>query len=100
GADERQLANQDFLDVMRESCNWVLEPLRVSGPFDFGDENHFKRGADILARIVLKRYTQGHPVFVYWNRSILGLRSLMYQLSAQIDVRALNEEERLPCPRL
>jgi hypothetical protein len=41
-----------------------------------------------------------HPLFIYWNRSIIGVRALMYQLRAQVDVRAVfNRERGWPDPK-
>jgi aarF domain-containing kinase len=87
GMPEKQIANKDCLEVMRKSCEWALEPLRVDGPFEF-TADHLKRGLEIFSELTLKRYTQGHPVFVYWNRTIIGIRSLMYQLRAKVEIRA------------
>jgi hypothetical protein len=93
GADAKLLANKDYMDLMRQSCNWIREPLAVDGPFDFGDPNHLKRGLEILSQIALKRYTRGHPMFIYWNRSIIGIRVLMYQLAAQVDIASVFANE-------
>ncbi len=87
GLSEKQIADPECLKLMRQSCDWCFEPLFTKGPFDFSNEQHFKRGVEILSQITLKRYTRGHPLFIYWNRSLLGIRALMYQLRAQVDVR-------------
>jgi hypothetical protein len=94
GADEKLLDNPEYMSLMRDSCNWDEEPLMVSGPFDFADPNHLKRGVEILSQIALKRYTRSHPMFIYWNRSIIGLRALMYQLGAQIDLGPIFEKNK------
>jgi predicted unusual protein kinase regulating ubiquinone biosynthesis (AarF/ABC1/UbiB family) len=86
GADEKHLSNPEYIALMRESCNWIMEPLAVNGPFNFGQAEHLRRGIDIISRITLKRYTRSHPMFIYWNRSLIGIRALMYQLAAQVDV--------------
>ena len=88
GMSEKQIANRECLELMRQSCEWIVEPLRVAGPFDFSTE-HLKRGLENFSQLTLKRFTRGHPVFVYWNRTIIGLRALMYQLRAKVDVRAV-----------
>jgi aarF domain-containing kinase len=100
GFPEKKLKDKAFMDLVRESCSWVLTPVQVDGPFDFSDETHFKRGVEIFTRMALKRYTPAHPLFVYWNRSIIGIRALMYQLRAQVDVRAVfNRERGWPDPK-
>jgi predicted unusual protein kinase regulating ubiquinone biosynthesis (AarF/ABC1/UbiB family) len=95
GVPEEELGNEEFMGLMRESTNWIMEPLKVSGAFDFGDEDHFKRGVDIFSRIVLKRHTRSHPMWIYWNRALYGIRALMYQLRAHVDVNAVLASERL-----
>lgn len=94
GVPEEELASDEFMGLMQESCNWDMEPLRVSGAFDFADADHFKRGVDIFSRIVLKRHTRSHPMWIYWNRALYGIRALMYQLRAQVDVNAVFASER------
>jgi predicted unusual protein kinase regulating ubiquinone biosynthesis (AarF/ABC1/UbiB family) len=94
GLSEKQIADEECMQLMRQSSNWLMEPLFAHGPFDFSDAAHFKRGIEILSQIVLKRYTRSHPLFLYWNRSVIGIRSLMYQLHAQVDVRAVFGIER------
>jgi hypothetical protein len=42
----------------------------------------------------LKRYPQGHPMYLYWDRSIMGLKALLYRLRAQVDVKAVMTRER------
>ena len=74
-----------------------MEPIKVSGAFDFGDADHFKRGVDIFSRILLKRHTRSHPMWIYWNRALYGIRALMYQLRAQVDVNAVLASKR-PVP--
>jgi aarF domain-containing kinase len=94
GVPEEELGNEEFMGLIRESCNWSMEPLKVSGAFDFGDQNHFKRGVDVFSRILLKRHTRSHPMWIYWNRALYGIRALMYQLRAQVDVNAIFASER------
>jgi len=80
--------------AMTASVEWLLEPLRQEGPFDFGDATHFQRGIDCMSRLILKRYTRSHPMFVYFNRSVFGLKALLLRLRAQVDVRAVFSQER------
>jgi predicted unusual protein kinase regulating ubiquinone biosynthesis (AarF/ABC1/UbiB family) len=95
GTTEKQLADKDFMRLMRESCDWSFAPVVVKGPFDFSDEAYLKRGVQILSEIVQKRYTQTHPMWIYFNRSLIGVRVLMYQLRAQVDVTQLFARERI-----
>lgn len=94
GVPEEELADDKFIDLIREACDWDMEPLRVSGPFDFGDDEHFRRGVDIFSRIVLERHTRSRPMFIYWNRALYGVRAIMCQLRAQVDVNAIFAGEK------
>jgi hypothetical protein len=97
GVPEEELGNEEFIGLMRESSNWIMELVKISGAFDFGDEDHFKRGIDIFSRILLKRHTRSHPMWIYWNRALYGIRALMYQLRPQVDVNGILASER-PVP--
>jgi predicted unusual protein kinase regulating ubiquinone biosynthesis (AarF/ABC1/UbiB family) len=85
---------EDYVRMMEESCDWMMEPLQQPGAFDFGDETHFQRGVDWFSRAVRKRSTRAHPLYVYWNRSVFGLKALLYRLRAQVDVHAVLRQER------
>jgi hypothetical protein len=93
-AGEKELANPEYVGLVKEGCSWVLEPLGRS-PFDFGDGSHLKTGIDWFSRIALKRYPKGHPMYLYWYRSIIGLKALLYRLRAQVDVKAVMTRERI-----
>jgi hypothetical protein len=82
-----------FIRLTEEYVNWVSEPLRRPGPFDFGDERHLQRGVDWMARIVRERRTPIHPMYFYWNRGVFGLTALLYRLRARVDVGELMEPE-------
>ncbi len=63
------------------------------GEYDFGDEADFRRGIDLFTEMVRKRYTRSRPNTPAIARCQFGWRSLLYQLKARIDVRAVAEEE-------
>jgi predicted unusual protein kinase regulating ubiquinone biosynthesis (AarF/ABC1/UbiB family) len=84
----------DYLRMMEESRDWMLEPDDQAGPFDFGNEAHFRRGLDFMASVMRKRTTRFHPMFVYWNRSVFGLKALLLRLGAQVDVGEVIRRER------
>lgn len=85
----------DYLQMMEDSLAWNLEPFNQSGPFDFGDEAYFQRGVDWFARTAKKRTTRANPMYVYWNRSVFGIKALLYRLRAQVDVHQIILQERL-----
>jgi aarF domain-containing kinase len=84
----------DYVRMMEESLNWMMEPVRQPGAFDFGDEAHFQRGVDWFTRVIRKRQVRAHPMYVYWNRSVFGLKALLFRLRAHVDVNAVVRQER------
>ena len=84
----------DYLKMMEESRDWMTEPVRKPGIFDFGDEAHFQRGLDFFSRTIEKKLTRANPMCVYMNRSIFGLKALLYRLRAQVDVHEVMRRER------
>jgi len=97
GVDGDDPEMEDYVRVMLESLDWMMEPLRQPGAFDFGDAGHFQRGVDWFSRVVRKRNIRANPMYVYWNRSVFGLKALLYRLRAQVDVHEVSRQER---PRL
>jgi predicted unusual protein kinase regulating ubiquinone biosynthesis (AarF/ABC1/UbiB family) len=84
----------DYLQMMTESREWATAPFRCQGPFDFGDERHFKAGVENVAGMMRKRMTGAHPMYVYWNRSLYGVLSMLLRLRAQVDVAEVIRRER------
>jgi hypothetical protein len=83
-----------YLEMMTEVRNWMMEPVSKPGPFDFGDAAHFQRGIDRFSQSVRKRITRAHPMNVYFNRSIFGMKAMLFRLRAQVDVHEVLRQER------
>jgi aarF domain-containing kinase len=94
GLNDREIETTEYLALTEESCKWMMEPLQHNGPFDFGDEAHLKRGIDFVARTIRKGFMRSHPVWVYHNRSVFGLKALLFRLGAQVDANAVISAER------
>ena len=94
GVSEGDPALHDYLQMMEESRDWMMEPFNRPGPFDFGDEAHFQRGLDWFSRAIRKRTTRSNPMYVYWNRSVFGIKALLFRLRAQVDVQEVIRQER------
>jgi aarF domain-containing kinase len=90
---DEDFANEEHLALMKESHDWTCEPIRHEGAFDFGNIEHLQRGMHWFVGLTRKRYTRSHPTYVYFNRSVFGLRALLYRLRAQVDVQALHRRE-------
>ena len=84
-----------YVRMMEASCRWMMEPVSQPGPFDFGDPGHFQRGADLFANIVRSRRMRAHPMYVYLNRGVYGLKALLYRLRAQVDVHEVLRQEQI-----
>jgi len=94
GVSDDDPAMADYLEMMAESREWMIEPMKRPGPFDFGDEAHFRKGLDWFSRTVRKRITRANPMYVYWNRSVFGIKALLFRLRAQVDVHEVIRRER------
>lgn len=94
GVDEGDPELPDYIRMMEASRNWMLEPDNHPGPFDFGDEGHYQRGLDMIAGMIRKRTTRSNPMYVYFQRSVFGLKALLLRLRAQVDVGEIIRRER------
>lgn len=83
----------DLQKALQTYIDWVWEPLRVDGAFDFGNEQYLQRGMEILMEIIGKRYTRSQPVNNWLNRNFLGIRSMALRLKARVNMRQIEEEE-------
>jgi aarF domain-containing kinase len=79
--------------MMEQSRNWMMEPIRAEGDFDFGNEEHLNRGFDWFSGVMRRNQVRGHPMYVYFNRTVFGLKALLYRLRAQVDVRTMHLRE-------
>jgi aarF domain-containing kinase len=94
GVSEGDSEYPEYLKMMTESCDWMMEPEARPGPFDFGDESHFKRGVAWFVRANRERTTRAQPMYVYWNRSVFGIKAMLFRLRAQVDVHEVVRQER------
>ncbi len=85
-----------YRDMMNRSKEWMMEPMRAQGPFDFGDEGHLRRGFAWFTSVMHDRTTRAHPMYVYYNRCVFGIKALLYRLAARVDVKALYDAESHP----
>jgi hypothetical protein len=92
GSSDDELANPEYIRLMWGWAQWSVAPLVQEGRFDFGDDAHLKEGVERFGALVQKRYTRSHPMYVYFIRSLFGLRAVLYRLRARVDVRAIFQE--------
>ncbi len=86
-------ADSDRLRLNEEYADWCWRGRYWGGPFDYSDEADFRRGIDLFTEMMRKRYSRSRPSTPSIARMNFGVRSLLYQLKAKIDVRPIAEEE-------
>ena len=94
GVDDDDPALPDYMEMMTESREYMMEPVSKPGPFNFGDEAHFQRGLDWFSNTVRKRITRANPMYVYFNRSNFGIKAMLLRLRAEVDVHEVLRQER------
>jgi predicted unusual protein kinase regulating ubiquinone biosynthesis (AarF/ABC1/UbiB family) len=83
----------DRLQLSDEYADWCWQARYCGGDFDFGDEADFRRGIDLFAKMVARRYSRAKPCTPVIARSQFGWRSILYRLRAKIDIRQIAEAE-------
>ena len=86
-------AEQDRLRLMEEFSDWTWKSRYCDGEFDFGNEEDFRRGVELFAQMVRRRYSRARPCTPATARQNFGWRSILYRLRAKIDVASIAEEE-------
>jgi aarF domain-containing kinase len=83
----------DRLRLNDEFAEWCWRARSQQGEYDFGDEAEFRRGIDLFAEMVRKRYSRARPNTTSIARSNFGMSSILYLLKAKIDIKAIVDEE-------
>ena len=95
GHSKTDVANEDYVAPCRRHQQWLTAPAMLDGPFDFGNPVFFNQGIDSLKEMVEKVYPAA-PMYLYFFRSLFGLRVLSYQLKCRVDIAGLRRQERKP----
>jgi predicted unusual protein kinase regulating ubiquinone biosynthesis (AarF/ABC1/UbiB family) len=74
-------------------CDWLWEPLRHGGVFDFGCDEYMNRGVRLLGEAIRSGRTRQVPVHIWTMRQFLGIRALLWALRSRVECNALAEEE-------
>ncbi len=80
-------------DLLREYVDWVWEPVRTRGPFDYGAPDQFQRGARIYAEFVKRRWVRAVPVNTWLARVFFGVRAMLTRLEARVPYGDILREE-------
>ena len=82
-------------EMMRRYTEWLWEPMRADGDYDFSDPECFQRGARLYATFVKKGWVRSQPVNVWLTRVFYGVRAMLTRLGARVPYgRILREEAR------
>jgi predicted unusual protein kinase regulating ubiquinone biosynthesis (AarF/ABC1/UbiB family) len=86
-------ADVDRLRLCDAFAEWCWLAQHRGEPFDFGDEAYLRRGIDLFAEMIRKRYNRSRPCTPAIARLNFGVRAILYRLKAKIDMSPIAEEE-------
>ncbi len=89
----KQAADDARMKLIVQFSDWAGEPILHKGPFDFGDRDYFRRGAEMYGQCLRRRYTRSRPANTWLIKCIFGLRAMLARLKARIDLGAIFREE-------
>jgi hypothetical protein len=89
----KQAADDARMKLIVELSDWAWEPILHEGPFDFGDPDHFRRGAELYGQCLRRRYTRSRPANTWMIKCIFGLRAMLAHLRARVDLGAIVRAE-------
>ena len=83
----------DQMRLYEEFADWNGKCRYIPGPYDFGNEQDFRRGVELFTEMLRKRYSKGHPSTPTITRGNFGWRSMLYRLKSNFEIRAIAESE-------
>lgn len=86
-------AEQDRLRVMDAYTEWSWRSRFCNCEFDFGADTDLRRGIDLFAEMVRKRYSRGRSCTPLITRQQFGLFAMLVRLKAKIAIAPIAEEE-------
>ncbi len=87
GADlkPKQRRDEKRVKLLEQLTAWLAEPMLHEGAFDFGNPDYFKRGMELFAQILKRRYVRSLTVNIWLSRVFFGLRAMLTHLGARVD---------------
>ncbi|MFG0251867.1 MAG: ABC1 kinase family protein [Phycisphaerales bacterium JB038] len=79
------------LRLMEDWCDWVAEPLRYDGAFDFAADSYLQRGIELYGELVRRRYFRSQPINTWMTRQLLGVRLMLHRLGARVNMKEIHE---------
>jgi tRNA A-37 threonylcarbamoyl transferase component Bud32 len=95
GLADGEDAPPEHLALLEAWSRWMWRPYWHDGPFDFGDERYLREGIELLGRFYSERFTLGVAMAVFTARWYFGTLAMLYRLRAQVDVGAIDAQERI-----
>lgn len=92
--DSAEEMEPERLELLRNMSIWSAAPALKEGPFAFGDRDYYQRGIELFAEAVKKGYLRNGSIYIWWNRLIVGHRTLLYRLNSNVDYRQMYMEEK------
>lgn len=81
--------DKDWTKLMLKQIDWVVRPVTTSGPFDFADKHYVDEGVAIFKKVVHHGRSRTDSFYNWYNRALLGHRSLMYRLGCKFDYSSM-----------
>jgi hypothetical protein len=81
------------LALMLAYSDWLWQPLRTDGPFDFGTPGHFEQGMRLYGEFIKRRWTRSQPINVWLNKAFFGVRAMLTHLEARVEYKRIMQEE-------
>ncbi|MBU0717149.1 MAG: AarF/ABC1/UbiB kinase family protein [Planctomycetes bacterium] len=93
----KQAADDERMKLIMRWSDWAWEPVIHEGPFDFGDPEYFRRGAEMYGEFIRRRYTRSRPSNTWIIKACYGVRAMLTRLKARVDYGAIwRAESRVP----
>ena len=82
------------LEFLYRATSWKSRPLMEHGIFDFGNEMFYREGINLNSEALKKQYLRYNSLYNWWERLIIGHRSLLYRLRSRVDYHAIYMSEK------
>ena len=88
-----ELDDRELMDAMVEYAEWIWQPMKTEGAFDYGDAQVMQRGLQLIRNFTSRWRPAQKPVNVFIQRSTLGGWGIQHRLRARVQVNAIVDEE-------
>jgi len=92
---DKELADEKFIDLAIQWCEWVWEPTVTNQVFDYGDPDWYRRGIDLMVQLSRRSRPQNKPVNLFIMRWHLANHAVLYRLKARVNMHAVTAPERI-----